>query len=122
MGQGDRRREAPTQAVNKNKGRAGAILTHPPPGVTADFRVSPFEGVHPVYHEANEIPRKTVPLPEAAGRLFDALTEFDAEDPALGPPEQWPEWTDDIRVRLGKARFPQERFDDLPGDENEIPF
>ena len=59
----------------------------------------------------------------------DLLADFLAEhgdDPLEGPPEEWPDEYDSIRVAIGPAIFPQETidpFDQLPDDQvDEIPF
>ncbi len=61
----------------------------------------------------------------SADVLHDFLVEH-SDDPDEGPPEDWPDEYDSIRVAIGPAIFPQERFDPfdpLPDDEvNEIPF
>jgi len=38
---------------------------------------------------------------QAEGRLLDALTEYDCDDPNFGPPERWPWWSDCENWELG---------------------
>lgn len=60
-----------------------------------------------------------------ADLLHDFLVEH-GDDPLEGPPEDWPDEYDSIRVAIGPAIFPQETidpFDPLPDDVvDEIPF
>lgn len=54
---------------------------------------------------------------ERLGKLNDSLVEHQPDDPGFGPPESWPEWTDDVIVDLGGPCGRDETFDDASGFE-----
>jgi len=56
---------------------------------------------------------------DCLGLLHDALAEHQPDEPDFGDPESWPRAYDSIRVCLGPAIFPQERFDPLPDNVDE---
>jgi hypothetical protein len=64
--------------------------------------------------------RKTVyDNSDSFGKLLDACNEHDVEDPAFGPPELWPHWTDCVAARLGGPMTREECFSDESGYQPE---
>ena len=56
-----------------------------------------------------------LPENDTLGKLADALIEHQPDDPDLGDPGSWPEWTDDVVVAVGGPRGRDETFDDASG-------